>query len=66
MLKDGTAGYCGMYELGTVMPTNVAALPRLKGAPAPKPSPPPPSGCVDIEPAASCKAWKNAGECDKK
>lgn len=66
MLKDGTQGYCGMYAWGAAMPSNLAALPRLKGAPAPPPTPPTPKGCVDIEPAANCRAWKKAGECESK
>ena len=66
MMKDGTLGYCRMYETGAVVPTSIAALPRLKGTAPPKPDPPIPTDCVDIETAASCAAMKAAGECASK
>ena len=66
MMKDGTLGYCKMYEAGGFIPTNAAALPRLKGSLPPTPDPPVPSGCVDIETASNCAAMKKAGECANK
>lgn len=64
MMKDGTNGYCNMYEYAALEPLNVAALPKLKPTPPPKTDPPIPTGCVDLEPATSCAAMKVGGFCE--